>query len=155
MTLSPYFPALLIAGLPGLISLLKLKVPPLYRELAVLAVAALTTVGVTIFTPLGFAEAIGQGVVLFVMLTGTWAGVTGSINVAKAKADDGKVLLPLLLLGLLFVATGPLMAQDSTQAEAMVPASGGVKEALGRTIELWLLFGTQYLAKLLDRLLRV
>lgn len=159
MTLSPYFPTILIGLLPGLISFLKLKVPPLYRELMVLAVAVLATIGVTLFTPLGFAESISQGVILFVMLTGTWAGVTGSLNVAKAKTEVGKTVLPLLALGVLVFVVPLAGAQDTTAVDSTTVAArvagGGVKEALGQTIELWLMFGVQYLAKLLDRFLKV
>lgn len=153
MTLSPHFPEWLLLGAPYLISILKLRVPPIWRELLVAGVAIIGTAIVVVVTPLTFAEAVSQGAIWFLMLAGTWQLATGTINAYEAKKANIPPVTATHRIGVGLLLLGVLAA--GAWADSTAVATGPVKETVRETANLWILLGMQYLAKLLDRFLKV
>jgi hypothetical protein len=156
MTLSPHFPEWLVYVGPIVLSFLKLRVPPIWRELVTLAVTVIGTALAVLLTEITWGEAVSQGAIWFLMLAGTWQIATGTIHAVQAQkagippiSSAHRAVVPILF-GLFLVAGVALATPDSTSVVA-----SPLSETARQTANLWILLGMQYLAKLLDRWLKV
>jgi hypothetical protein len=148
-----FFPAWMLALLPQVIALLKQWVPQLWREILAAVMAAVATAYVIVTTDLTLIPGVQEGFILFLLLTGSRAAVTGVVNTVKATSKqvplvadrDTVKALTVGAVALLFVAAfvGRAWAQDSTLVAPVV-------ETAKETGRLWLLLGSQFFAKFLD-----
>jgi len=147
-----FFPAWMLLAIPQVISVLKQWVPQLWREILAAVIAAVATAYVIVTTDLTLIPGVKEGFILFLILAGSRAAVTGAVNTVKATAKGvppiasrDKVQALAVGLALLFAVglVGRAMAQDSTLAAPVVATA---KE----TGRLWLLLGSQFFARFLD-----
>lgn len=148
-----FFPTWMLIAIPQVIAVLKQWVPQLWREILAVVIAAVATAYVVVTTDLTWVPGIKEGFVLFLILTGSRAAVTGVVNVVKAKKadvpmvasrDTVKSLAAVVLAAALTAAfIGRAWAQDSTVTSPIV-------ETAKETGRLWILLGAQFLARLFD-----
>jgi uncharacterized protein YacL len=147
-----FFPTWMLILIPQVISVMKLWVPTLWREVLSAVIAAVATAYVIVTTDLTLAAGIGEGVILFLILTGTRAAVNAMVNPVKAVKQQVPILASkevvqnmgifiALLVSSIFVAK--VLAQDSTLVAPVVETA----KATGR---LWVLLGAQFAARLID-----
>jgi len=156
-----YFPAWLLGAIPIIITLMKIWVPTLWREVLAAAIAAVATIYVVITTPLTLQAGFHEGIALFVLLTGIRAGIAGVANVAKASKEGvpmvtskGKVMrasqklsiLALFLVGAVFV--GRALAQEPDSTLLLVP--GPAHEVAKETSRVWVIVVSQVISKFFD-----
>jgi len=156
-----YFPAWLLGAIPIAITLMKIWVPTLWREVLAAVIAAVATVYVVVTTPLTLQAGLHEGIALFVILTGTRAAIAGATNIAKAKAagvpmitTDGKTIrdaqklsiLALFLVGAVFI--GRAWAQDPDSSLVMV--AGPAHEVAKETGRVWVIVISQVISKFFD-----
>jgi len=127
-----FFPLWMLAALPPIINVLKTWVPTLWRELLAGVIAIIATAYVIITTELTLQPGIAEGWILFLLLTGTRAAVSGAGHVVTAvqqkvpivtsRGDEIRAAQRLgifLLLGL-GVWGGLAWAQDSLRVDTPV-----------------------------------
>jgi len=147
-----FFPAWMLLAIPQVISVLKQWVPQLWREILAAIIAAVATAYVIATTDLTLIPGVQEGLVLFLILTGSRAAITGVVNGAKAigkgvplATSRDKARAVTAGLAVLFAVgfVGRAMAQDSTLVAPVV-------ETAKETGRLWLLIGSQFFARFLD-----
>jgi hypothetical protein len=147
-----FFPPWMLIAIPQVIALLKQWVPQLWREILAAVIAAVATAYVIVTTDLTLIPGVQEGLILFLILTGTRAFVTGAVNTVKAAGKKvplvtsrDKAQALTVGLALLFAVgfVGRAMAQDSTLVAPVV-------ETAKETGRLWLLLGSQFFARFLD-----
>jgi hypothetical protein len=147
-----FFPAWMLIAIPQVIAVLKQWVPQLWREILAAVIAAVATAYVIVTTDLTLIPGVQEGLILFLILTGTRAFVTGAVNTVKAGAakvpfvtsrDKAQALTVGLALLFALVFVGRAVAQDSTLVAPVV-------ETAKETGRLWLLLGSQFFARFLD-----
>jgi hypothetical protein len=148
-----FFPTWMLIAIPQVIAVLKQWVPLLWREILAAVIAAVATAYVIVTTDLTWIPGLKEGFVLFMILTGSRAAVTGVVNTVKAVKDDVpivaskdtvKSLAAVVLAAALTAAfIGRAWAQDSTITAPVI-------ETAKATSRLWILLGAQIFSRLLD-----
>lgn len=147
-----YFPTWMLLLIPQVIAVLKQWVPALWREILAAVIAAVATAYVIVTTDLTWVAGLQEGFILFAILAGTRAAVTGAVNSFKATKKEVPILASKETvknlstgLGLLLLAfwVGSSWAQDSLVVEP-------IKETAKETAKIWILLGAQILSRLLD-----
>lgn len=148
-----FFPPGILIAIPIVLSFLKQWVPQLWREILAALLAAVATAYVIVTTDLTLGPGIQEGLALFLILTGSRALVTGTVNGTKAVVNQVPIVasrktvknLAAAALAVVFVGffVARAWAQDSTVVAPVVETA----KATGR---LWLLLGSQFFARFLD-----